>query len=78
MSRQLVYYWFEQRGKRMTSDYMAKMAVVYDGLTMGRTDGALVRFVTPILPDEADEAAEARMQGFMAELLPHLPKYIPE
>jgi len=78
LSRQLVYYWFEQRGTRMTNDYMAKIDVVYDSLTIGRTDGALVRFVTPINPGETEADADARMQGFMNELLPRLPRYIPE
>lgn len=78
LSRQLVYYWFEQRGTRMTNDYLAKIDVVYDSLTIGRTDGALVRFVTPINPGETEADADARMQGFMAELLPRLPRYIPE
>lgn len=78
LSRQLVYYWFEQRGSRMTNDYLAKIGVVYDSLTKGRTDGALVRFVTPINPGETEAEAEARMQGFMAQLLPSLPRYIPE
>ena len=35
----LVYYWFEQRGRRMTNDYAAKASVVWDGLTRGRSDG---------------------------------------
>ena len=78
LSRQLVYYWFEQRGTRMTNDYLAKIDVVYDSLTIGRTDGAMVRFVTPINPGETEADADARMQGFMAELLPRLPRYIPE
>ena len=78
LSRQLVYYWFEQRGTRMTNDYLAKIDVVYDSLTIGRTDGALVRFVTPINPGETEADADARMQGFMARLLPRLPRYIPE
>ncbi len=78
LEKQLVYYWFEQRGKRMTNDYAAKASVVYDSLTMGRTDGALVRFVTPILPGETDAEADARMQDFMSELLPRLPRFIPE
>lgn len=76
LSKQLVYYWFEQRGKRMTNDYLAKASVVYDSLTMGRTDGALVRFVTPIERDETE--AEARMQRMMAEVLGRLPRFIPE
>lgn len=78
LSRQLVYYWFEQRGERLTNDYLAKAKVVYDSLTIGRTDGALVRFVTPINADETEADADARLQGFMGELLPRLPRYIPE
>jgi exosortase D (VPLPA-CTERM-specific) len=78
LSRQLVYYWFEQRGERMTNDYLAKADVVWDSLTIGRTDGALVRFVTPINRDESEADADSRLQGFMAELLPRLPRFIPE
>ena len=78
LSKQLVYYWFEQRGKRMTNDYLAKGSVIYDSLTMGRADGAMVRFVTPIGPQETVAAADARIQAFMAGLLPSLPRFIPE
>ena len=80
LSRQLVYYWFEQRGKRMTNDYWAKASVVYDSFTMGRGDGAMVRFVTPILHNDAKSEAEAdaRMQRFMAVILQRLPEFIPE
>ena len=78
LSKQLVYYWFEQRGKRMTNDYAAKVSVVWDSLTMGRSDGALVRFVTAIEEGETEAEAEARMQRLMAEVLARLPRYIPE
>ena len=78
LSRQLVYYWFEQRGQRLTNDYVAKASVVWDSLVIGRTDGALVRFVTPIAEGETEAEADARMQAFMATLLPRLPDFIPE
>ena len=78
LTKQLVYYWFEQRGTRMTNDYLAKISVVWDSLTMGRSDGAMVRFVTPILDDETEAAADARMQRFMAALLQKLPRFVPE
>jgi EpsI family protein len=78
LSKQIVYYWFEQRGQRMTSDYRAKASVVWDSLTRGRTDGALVRFVTAIAPGETEAEAEARMQRFMREVLPALPRFVPE
>lgn len=77
-SRQLVYYWFEQRGRRMTNDFAAKMTVLWDGVVMGRTDGALVRFVTPIGTREAEAEADARLQRLMAEALPRLPTFVPE
>ncbi len=76
MNKQLVYYWFEQRGKRMTNDYLAKISVVWDSLILGRSDGAMIRFVTPIETNETD--ADARLQRFMAVLLPKLPRFVPE
>jgi exosortase D (VPLPA-CTERM-specific) len=78
LSRQIVYYWFEQRGKRMTNDYLVKASVVRDSLTRGRTDGALVRFVSPVAEGETEADADARIQRFMAEALPRLPAFIPE
>jgi len=79
LSMQLVYYWFEQRGKRMTNDFKAKGMVVYDSLTMGRTDGALVRYVTPISATKTGEAeADARLQEFMRLSLKRLPEFVPE
>ncbi|MAU53317.1 MAG: VPLPA-CTERM-specific exosortase XrtD [Roseovarius sp.] len=77
LSEQLVYYWFEQRGKRMTNDFKAKMSVVYDSLTIDRTDGAIVRYITPILKDEPEGAADERLQRLMRESLPKLPRFVP-
>ncbi len=76
--QQLVYYWFEQRGKRLTSDVQAKLSVVYDAITMGRTDGALVRYVTPILPGELESGvADRRIQSLMRLSLKGLPRFVP-
>lgn len=77
VSKQLVYYWFEQRGKRITNDFEAKITVVYDSLTIGRTDGALVRFVTPISEDESEAEADARLQRFMQISMKKLPRFVP-
>ena len=77
LDKQLVYYWFEQRGQRFTNDFTAKMKVVWDSFSIGRTDGALVRFVTPIGRDEDPAQADARIQTLMEETLPRLPRFIP-
>ncbi|MDE3028467.1 MAG: EpsI family protein, partial [Paracoccaceae bacterium] len=76
-TKQLVYYWFEQRGRHMTNDFAAKASVMLDSLTRGRTDGALVRYVTPINPDEPASAADARLKKIMALTLRVLPHYVP-
>jgi exosortase D (VPLPA-CTERM-specific) len=78
LNKQMVYYWFEQRGRRMTNDFLAKLVVVYDSWMRGRRDGALIRFVTPIHPDETEADADARLQAFMAEALKVMPRYVPE
>ncbi|MFO1175788.1 MAG: VPLPA-CTERM-specific exosortase XrtD [Paracoccaceae bacterium] len=77
LNRQLVYYWFEGRGERLANDYRAKLNVLIDSLTKGRTDGALVRYVTPIGPEETDADAEARLLRFMEVSLKPLPQFVP-
>jgi EpsI family protein len=77
LSRQLVYYWFEQRGKRMTNDFAAKISVVADSIRIGRTDGALVRVITPIGAGESEAAAEARLHRMLRQTLARLPRFVP-
>ena len=78
LSKQMVYYWFEQRGTRHTNDFAAKIDVVIDSFQIGRSDGAIVRFTTPMLDNESDADAEQRIEALMAEVLPRLPRFIPE
>ncbi|MCB2135419.1 MAG: VPLPA-CTERM-specific exosortase XrtD [Rhodobacteraceae bacterium] len=77
LTKQLVYYWFEGRGKREANDVRAKLSVLKDSLTLGRTDGALVRYVTPIRADETEADAEARLKRFMSLSLKPLPRFVP-
>jgi exosortase D (VPLPA-CTERM-specific) len=78
LDRQLVFYWFEGRGRRQTSDYLAKLATVQDAALTGRSDGALVRLVTPLGPEESPAEAAARLRRFMAAALPALPRFVPD
>ena len=78
VSRQLVYYWFEQRGKRLTNDIAAKITVLKDSVLMGRADGALIRYVTPINPGETEADAERRLQEFMRLSLPKMGRFVPQ
>ena len=61
----------------MTNDFRAKLSVLRDGLVEGRSDGALVRFVTPIGAREDPAEADRRLEAFMREALPPLPRFVP-
>jgi len=76
-SSQLVYYWFAQRGRIMTNEYLAKWYLFQDGLTMQRSDGALVRLVTPVPPDTDIADADARLHEFLREFYPIMSRYLP-
>lgn len=76
--RQLVYYWFQQRGRVVTDEYAVKAYLLVDALRRNRTDGAMVRVLTPLRPGEAAAAADARLQAFLAAAAPQLPAYIPD
>jgi exosortase D (VPLPA-CTERM-specific) len=75
-AQQLVYYWFEGRGRQLTSAFAAKFRTVADGVSLGRTDGGLVRLITPIGQGGA-AAADARLQRFLAASIDRLPGFIP-
>ena len=64
-TRMMVFYWFEQKGRKIAWDMAAKYWLLVDGIRTGRTDGALVRLTTPILPNETDAAAEARLMDML-------------
>ena len=76
--KQLVYYWFQERNRYITNEYLVKWYIFWDALTRNRTDGALIRLTTPVLPDEAVETAESRLTTFMHKVQPLLPAYIPD
>lgn len=75
--RQLAYYWFAQRGRVLTKLYQLKLYNFWDALTRQRTDGALIRVITPIAGSEKPEDAEARIRSFLNEAIPLLPEFIP-
>lgn len=77
LKKQLVYYWFEGRGRRVTNDFSAKFHTVADGVTRGRTDGGLVRVITPI-GEDGEAAADARLRRFLGATLDRLNRFIPE
>lgn len=77
-SRQLVYYWFQQRGRATTNEYVVKLHIFWDAITRHRTDGAMVRLVARLLPGDAVESGDARLERFAALAVPPLANHVPD
>ncbi len=74
---QLVYYWFEERGRVLADEYEVKWYLFRDAMMDNRTDGALVRVITPMVEGEPEQKADQRIQALLAHALPLLPEYVP-
>ncbi len=75
--KELVYYWFEERGLKIANEYVSKLYLLRDAVFKNRTDGALVRLTTPILPGETEGDADQRLQQFTQILMPRLAGFLP-
>ena len=75
--RKLVLYWFQAHGRVVASEYWAKYYLIADSIRMNRSDGSLVRLMTPLLDGESPDAGQARMMKLGSQLLPLLDRYIP-
>jgi EpsI family protein len=75
LDKMLVFYWYQDRGRVIASEYSAKFWMVADSISRNRTDGALVRLITPLHADEVD--ARSRLVSFAQILYPHLEEVIP-
>ncbi len=76
--KQLVYYWFPQRGRNLTSEYLVKWYLFWDSLTQSRTDGALVRLTSIVRPGQEVAEVDRILEGFIREAIPRLNGFVPE
>jgi len=77
-NKQLVYYWFQQRGRIITNEYKVKWYLLKDELTRNRSDGALIR-VTTVLDANTDiNEADKLLADFTRSVSGELRKYVPD
>ena len=77
IDRQLVVYWYQAHGRAVASEYWSRFYLVADAIRLNRTDGALIRIITPIQEGEAWEIAQQRAVSFAQQVLPSLDNYVP-
>lgn len=76
LNKQLVFYWYQGRGRVIASEYWGKFWMIHDAITRNRTDGALVRLIAPITDNNTAEA-KAALVKFTQMVFPSLSEFIP-
>ena len=73
--RDLMLYWYQDRGRAVASEYWAKVYTVLDSVGRRRSDGSMVRVIVPVgRSDEEALRAAVEVAGLAA---PHLPAFVP-
>jgi EpsI family protein len=80
LERQLVLYWYQSHGRVVASEYWSKFHLIQDSIRLNRTDGSMVRVISPINPRATDDGAEAERiaEEFVRAIFPLLPDYLPQ
>jgi EpsI family protein len=80
LDKQVTLYWYQGCGRVVASEYWGLIYGMIDKMRLGRTDGALVRVISPAasLEPEAEAAAERNAVDFTRQLFPLLGRYIPD
>lgn len=77
--KMVAFYWYHGRGRVVASEYWGRFYTIKDSMSLGRTDGALVRVIAPLgKGDGAEDVARQTGLDFTRKLLPMLSSYIPD
>ncbi len=76
--RQLVYYWFQQRGRVIDNEFAVKWYLFWDAFTRHRTDGAMVRLMTRLPPSTSEIEGDRRLTELTAQVAPILSRFVPD
>ena len=76
-TKQFVLYWYQAHGRSVANEYVSKFYLIADAMRYNRTDGALVRVITPIQGGESVDNARQRALSFTSKMATQLPRIIP-
>ena len=76
-TREFVLYWYQAHGRSIANEYVSKFYLIADAMRFNRTDGALVRVITPVSSGESLDSARQRAIRFTQQMAPELPRFIP-
>ena len=75
LDRQAVFYWYQGRSRVVANEFANKAWLMLDAARLRRTDGGLVRAITPVA--STPDAAFATLTTFSTALFPYLSSRLP-
>ena len=76
LHKELLVYWYQGRGRAIASEYWGKVYTVVDSVRRRRSDGAMIRIMTPI------DGSESKALQAAIDLATHsaaiLPEFVPD
>jgi len=78
LDRQVVFYWYQGRGRVVANEYANKFWLMFDAARLHRSNGALVRVMAPVARNGGNDAVADRAAAeFIRVVFPHLDGYLP-
>ena len=76
LHKELLVYWYQGRGRAVASEYWGKVYTVVDSVRKRRSDGAMVRIMTPV--DGSESKALQAAVDLAARSSTFLPEFVPD
>jgi len=75
VDRQVVLYWYQGRGRVVASEFANKAYLMWDAAVLRRTNGGLVRVISPLPPSGGNSVQDA--VRFATAIIPSLDRLMP-
>lgn len=76
--KQVVWYWFKQRDRILSNEYLVKFYLFWDAVSRGRTDGGLIRVSSIVGPGDTESIVDQRLGQLVSAVEPELNRYVPD
>ena len=73
--KEVVFYWYQCRGRIINSEYMDKIYLVLDSMFKRRSDGAFIRITAPVQDGQETKTVEY-LKDFTKQVIPVLEEYL--
>ncbi len=74
--KEVVFYWYQCRGRIISSEYMDKIYLVLDSVFKRRSDGAFIRIMSPAQDGQEAKTVEY-LKNFTKQVIPVLEEHLP-